>query len=51
MSAATNRAKHVGLDEAGVDALDDDALEERLYGPRGGSGRRDPDRPSAAPSG
>ena len=40
VAGATSRAKAVGLDWAQIQALRDDALEERLYGPRGGK-RRD----------
>jgi transposase len=36
VAAATSRAKRVGLDWAQVQALSDETLEERLYGPRGG---------------
>jgi transposase len=36
VAAATSRAKRVGLDWAQIQALSDETLEERLYGPRGG---------------
>jgi transposase len=36
VAGATSRASKVGLDWTQIQALSDDALEERLYGPRGG---------------
>ena len=36
VSGAVSRAKGVGLDWAQIQALSDEALDERLYGPRGG---------------
>jgi transposase len=39
VAGATSRAKRVGLDWAQIQALSDEALEERLYGPRGGKRR------------
>jgi transposase len=39
VAGAVSRAKAVGLDWAGIQALADDVLEERLYGPRGGKRR------------
>ena len=49
VSTATSRAKHAGIDEAAAARMDDDALEERLYGARQMSGRRDPTRPLPDP--
>lgn len=49
VSSVTNRAARAGLDQAAVQALDDDGLEERLYGRRDAKGRRNPDRPLPDP--
>jgi transposase len=36
VAGAMSRASHVGLDWAQIQALSDEAVEEKLYGPRGG---------------
>jgi len=45
VASAASRAKALGLDWAAVEKLDDEELETRMYGPRGGkhSGRPEPD--------
>ena len=46
VAGAISRANTLGLDWAAISALTDDALDERLYGPRGG-GRSDRPMPDA----
>jgi len=47
VASAATRAKALGLDWAAVEKLDDEQLETRMYGPRGGKreGRAEPDLP------
>jgi transposase len=47
VAGAVSRANAVGLDWVAISALSDDALDERLYGPRGG-GRDERPMPDAA---
>jgi transposase len=47
VAGAISRANALGLDWAAITALTDDALDERLFGPRGG-GRADRPMPDAA---
>ena len=49
VSTVTGRAREAGLDAKSVAELDDDVLEARVYGPRTGTGRRDPKRPLPDP--
>ena len=48
VASAVSRAAALGLDWPAVDALGEDALEQRLYGPRGGA--RDASRPLPDPA-
>jgi len=47
VATASTRAKALGLDWSAIEKLDDEELETRLYGPRGGkhNGRPEPDLP------
>jgi transposase len=49
VSTVTGRAREAGLDAKSVADLDDGVLEARVYGPRTGTGRRDPKRPLPDP--
>lgn len=49
VSKMENRARKAQLDWASVEAMDDEALERRLYGDRGGGGSAEASRPQPDP--